>query len=224
MSMFFLVEGKSSEPKLYRRWIARCFPGLEEVSTVDKLAGQTFLIRSGGGYPNLIRTIRDAVRDVIRQEIFLQHFFVCLDAEEETYDSRYREVAEILQAESPAFPFTVIVQDCCLETWLLGNSSLFRPAPKSPDLKRFRSFYDVGVEDPEGLPKMPGFETRAQFHFRYLQRALQQYDLAYSKRNPGQAVLEAPYFEQLVQRHQKFDHLKSLGHLLICWRALGADL
>ena len=224
MNLYFLLEGRRSEPTVYRRWLAHFFPALEEVWHASDMTGNSFRLKSAEGYPNILQVLDDSVREVETSGTKLQHFFACLDAEEETYDDRYAELDTRLQKLSPSFPFTVIVQDCCLETWLLGNRSLFKAQPRTSALSEFIRFYDVSQNDPEQMPKGTGYETRAQFHFDYLRAVHRDRGLSYTKKRGSTATQERQYFEALVERWQTTNHLSSFGHLVRSWRDLGAQI
>lgn len=230
MKLYFLVEGRRSEPQLYRRWLKCALPDLQEVRQASHLADGCYRLRSAGGYPQILDRIRGSVAEVISAGVRLDEFFVCLDAEEESYHDRYAEVATVLQELSPPFPFSVIVQDCCIETWLLGDRSLLRPPPKTPELRDLREFYDVRDKDPERMPKQEGYATRARFHQVYLNTVLRDRNvgrtkgrISYKKEKVGYFG-EPAHFRALIGRRDNTGHLRSFGHLLNAWRRLGAQL
>ncbi len=49
MNLYFLVEGRSTERKVYRAWLKSAFPGLREVQTRDEMDGDTFYLVSTEG-------------------------------------------------------------------------------------------------------------------------------------------------------------------------------
>lgn len=135
MKLYFLVEGRRSEPQIYRRWLKCVLPDLREVRHASELSGDGYRLRSAGGYPGILDRIGGSVEEVRSAGIRLDEFFVCLDSEEQSYDDRLAEVERVLQELSPPFRFTVVVQNCCIETWLLGDRSLLRPPPKTQELR-----------------------------------------------------------------------------------------
>lgn len=226
MNLYFLVEGKRTEPQLYRRWLRVFFPDHREVTHASELDGRSFRIRSAGGYPAILQRLQESCDEVRSSGRSIDRFFLCLDAEDESYQARYQEASQAIQRLSPAFPFVVVIQDCCVETWLLGNRSLTRRPPKTPELQELRADYDVHQRDPELLPQAEGFATRARFHLHYLKAILQNYGdtnfpLNYSKNDVG-------YFgrpealKALIDRHDETGHLRSFGVLLAEMRSLGA--
>jgi hypothetical protein len=231
LRLYFLLEGRQSEPQLYRYWLAHAFPELREVRHASELEAGCYRLKSAGGYPEILKTIRASVSEVESCGVPLDEFFLCLDAEEESYEERYREAADQLHKLSPSFRSTVIVQDCCIETWLLGDRSLLRPPPQTQERRDLQAFYDVRSNDPEGLPRAEGYATRARFHFAYLKAVLRDRNrgrkelFRYSKKKVGSFYFSEPSaFQALVRRHDDFGHLRSFGHLLTSWRGLGAEL
>ncbi len=230
MNLYFLVEGKRTEPQLYRRWLAHALPELHEVRHASEFVGGGFRLRSAGGYPQILDRIRGSVAEVESSGVRLDRFFVCLDAEEESYDERYETVDRCLQELSPPFGFAVIVQNCCIETWLLGDRDLLRPPPRTDELRDLRSYYDVSREDPEDLPMRAGYATRARFHQAYLKAVVRDRNAGRTRERIRFSKSHVGYFGQpshlnaLVERRDETEHLSSFGHLLNVWRELGAEL
>ncbi|MCP4003850.1 MAG: hypothetical protein GY725_06605 [bacterium] len=230
MKLYFLLEGQRTEPRLYRRWLEHALPDLHRVWDASELTDGSFVLESAGGYPGILDRIQDSVEGVISAGVRLDQFFVCLDADEESYHERYARASRFLQAQSPPFPFTVIVQHCCIETWLLGDRSLLRPPPKTEELRALRAHYDVRRDDPEAMPAPEGYATRAQFHYDYLKAVVRDRNVGrtreifrYSKRHVGYFG-QPSHFRALVERRNDTGHLESFGHLLTAWRGLGAAI
>ena len=228
MNLYCLVEGDRTETKLYRRWIGHVLPHLSEVHLVSDLTGDRFYIISGGGYPSYVDRLRDSLLD-LKDHPAVDHFFICIDSEELSYEEKLAEIAqELARAErdtrvrdgSPHFRSHVIVQHCCAETWFLGHRRMMTRNPTSPDLLRFQRFFDVRVADPESMGRLPSYVTRASFHLAYLKAMLIEKNsrLHYTKRQPGE-VLESHYFDALRERCAAGD-LASLRVLLDTWDTL----
>ncbi len=230
MNLYFLLEGKQTEPQLYRQWLAHALPELRKVRYASELTEDGFVLRSAGGCPRILERIRDSVEEVESAGVRLDQFFVCLDAEEETYHERYATVARHLQKLNPSFSFAVIVQNCCIETWLLGNRSLLKPPPKTDELRELRAYYDVSQEDPEKMPTRPDYATRALFHQDYLKSILRDLNTGRARAVIRGTKSRVGYFGQpshlnaLVERRDETKHLASFGHLLNAWRELGAEI
>lgn len=239
MNLYFLVEGDRTETKLYRRWLRHSFPQLREVQLAADLTGDCFFIISGGGYPRYMQRgsarpddvrggIRDSLLD-IRDNPAVDHFFICIDSEDKSYEEKLTEIAaELEKAEretrvrdrNPHFESHIIVQHCCIETWFLGNRVMMTRNPTSADLLRFQRFFDVRTDDPERMGTLDGYATRASFHLAYLKAMLLEKspNLRYSKQNPGE-VLESHYLDALRERCTDGD-LGSLRVLLEKWDRL----
>ena len=230
MNLYFLLEGRRTEPKVYRAWVKVAFPNLREVRNLADMTGDTFLFESAEGYPRIMQLIEQAVGNLADYPS-IDHLFVCLDAEEVDVTTRRREVDECIAAavvdtrlrdSNPGAVLHPIVQDCCIETWLLGHRRMMRAEPQDPELRRCWEKFDVRREDPERLPN-DGALTRAAYHLHYLVAMFRERGLSYGKTSPG-PVLTREYLHELVARVGATKHLQSLRVLLDVWRGLGADL
>ncbi len=222
MNLYFLVEGKRTEKKVYRAWIGHVFPHLSEAHTIEAVMSNHFLLLAGHGYPSYHQRILDALEDIVRHRS-IDHFFICIDAEQDSVETKISQINEQI-SRGPAFPnFHVIVHDCCIETWFLGNRKMLARQPQSEQLRQFRRFYDVNVDDPEEMGYPPGYEFRAHFHLDYLKEMLGERKLSYTKSRPG-AVTERYYFDALVERNTQTGHLRTFGRLINLWRAFGGAI
>jgi hypothetical protein len=66
MNILFVVEGKRTEKKIYKKWIKYVQPGLEFVPTITDLIRNNFTIISGGGYPGYYEVIKNSILDANR--------------------------------------------------------------------------------------------------------------------------------------------------------------
>ena len=101
----------------------------------------------------------------------------------------------------------VIVQNICIETWMLGNSRLIGGSLTGDLIRGYVNFYDVTKEDPEQMPRHPDFSLSAPFHLSYLREAMVEKNLSYSKNRPG-VVLDHAYLLSIVSRAEA-----GVGHL-----------
>jgi hypothetical protein len=53
LNLYFLVEGRQTEKKVYRKLIPYLLPKLTEVKHFDAVKENNFYIFIGGGYPNI---------------------------------------------------------------------------------------------------------------------------------------------------------------------------
>lgn len=224
MILYFLVEGNVTEKEVYKSWLGSSFSQLRQVHTINDLADGTFRIVSGGGYPAIKKMMRATIADLNDRPI--DRLFICLDAEEYSAEQRRREIEDELRLIRPRISCTVIVQNCCMETWFLGNR-VFVPSNPTGRLRDFKAAFDVRRDDPERMQNLglenQVFVTKAQFHKAYFKSAAlesSQSRITYDGSLPT-AVLETGYFSQLVRRTAETDHLQSFRHLVDQWRELG---
>ena len=102
----------------------------------------------------------------------------------------------------------IIIQNRCLETWLLGNRKIFNSKqPLQGLLADYVQHYDVYENDPELMGRF-NCRNHADFHFAYLKSIFKAKGLSYSKKFPGEAQ-EQYYLNQLKKRIDKTEHLKT---------------
>jgi len=65
MNLYFLVEGRRTEKKVYSAWIHHVFPHLRKAATIDEVESNHFFIISGNGYPSYYSRIPTALEDII---------------------------------------------------------------------------------------------------------------------------------------------------------------
>ena len=222
MGVYLVVEGRRSEKQIYGGWLRGLFSSWQQVYRVEDVAPGTFFILSGNGYPRYLKTIEQACADLRYGLGRASHLLVGVDAEDTTYQERFDEIQAHID-----LPDTVqghiIVQDCCIETWLLGNRKIVAPNASDAVLREYMAHYDVREADPERMPAHPRFATRSQFHFAYLKKAFASRGLPYTKHTPGHAAEES-YLRALVQRHAETGHLCSFSRFCASLRSLGATL
>jgi len=183
MNLYFLVEGRRTEKKVYPQWLAVLAPQLIQIKNARDVDSNNFFLFSGEGYPSILNHLRNAVTDVnaIGKYDFL---VVCLDAEETSIKER-KECINLYLSENhinlKKAQLIIIVQNPCFETWFLGNRKIFKRHPESNLLKEYIDFYNIQTEDPELMPSKEDFTTKAQFHHDYLQEIFQERGITYSK-------------------------------------------
>ncbi|MGH9853611.1 MAG: hypothetical protein ACREBD_27545 [Blastocatellia bacterium] len=222
MNLYFFLEGKRTEPKVYRAWLAQVFPHLNEVSVISEVKADSYLLISGFGYPQLLNRIDEVVADIERHG-GIDYLFVCLDSEGDKPEDRIREIENRVGGKLTAAVCHTIIHNCCIETWFLGNKQVMKRNPESEKLRTFKTFYDVSVSCPELMVCPPGYRIRAHFHLDYLKEMLRERGLSYSKEHPRE-VQKKSYLAALVRRHEKTGHLQSFGRLVAVWRALNGNI
>ncbi len=235
MNLYFLLEGRRTEPKVYPEWINHKFPNLTRVYKIEDISSDCFLLFAAKGYPKILQLIEQSLTDIYNHNannrIKVDHFFICLDADDDGYGIRFNTVNEnIKKIEdtnrniSTYLPdLHIIIQNCCIETWFLGNTRMLKRNPQSKRLAEFKRFYDVSDKDPEKMDCYDSnnysFSNKAKFHEAYLKEMFFERNQRYSKLNPGIAVTQG-YLESLYERCFQTNHLKSLKFLLTIWENL----
>ncbi|MBF0462849.1 MAG: hypothetical protein HQL87_15850 [Magnetococcales bacterium] len=227
MNLYFLVEGKRTEPKVYAAWLPLLFAGLTRAVKIEDLQGNHFLILSANGYPFARNLLANVLADV-RSHGQIDLLFVCMDAEEETVAARRQElediIAQSLSANTLPMRYAIIVQNRTIETWFLGNRRIVSRAPQGESLRQCLQHYSVVEQDPERLPVPDGSAANhATYHHHYLKAIFNEHGLTYHKNNPGE-VLQESYLRQLVLRTRDTPHLATLNHFLHVCQDLGGIL
>ena len=201
MNLYFLVEGMQSERKVYPAWLTHLLPELTRVRSYDEVNEKNYYLISGEGYPSLYNFIPPSIEEINLSGKY-NYFVVCLDAEENTVAERHAEIYDFLNQEKLVLKNTelvLIVQNRCLESWLLGNRKIYSRNPQNKPLLDYTKYYDVSVNCPENMGKYQDFNTHAQFHGAYLRALFEAKNITYSKKRPGD-VLKPFYLEQPLAR------------------------
>lgn len=219
MNLYFLVEGRRSESKIYPAWLSFSLPEYTRVIKPEDAVDNNYYLISGEGYPHILHHARQASETISGLEVKYDWLVVVLDSEESSVEQRMTEVNRVLE-KFPLPEFAqhhVIVQHRCIETWLLGNRRVYSRFPQSDILKKYQGFFDVSKSDPEEMKIPPFFSgTTAMFHAAYLKETLRdktKKNSTYTKRNPGQTT-EKAYYDELVRRYEETGHIVSFRSLL----------
>ncbi len=217
MNIYFLVEGKRTEKKVYPAWLSVLIPELEKVKRIENINQNNYFLFSGEGYPALKNQLANCVSD-INQLRNIDYFVVCLDGDDVGIEKRQQEILDyfienkILLNENTKMK--IIVQNVCFETWFLGNEKIFKKNPQDEDLRKWVKFYNVKNNDPELMQKPQNHkETTADFHFNYFSKLLQERNASYNKNNPF-IVIQDSFLQELIKRHQNTEHITSFGNFL----------
>jgi hypothetical protein len=202
MNLYFLVEGKQSERKVYPAWLAHLLPELQRVESCDDVNEKNYYLISGEGYPSLIYNFIPPSIEEINSNGKYSYFVVCLDAEENTVAELKTEIYDFLTQQKLKLKnaeLVLIFQNRCLESWLLGNRKIYSKNPQNQPLLDYTRYYDVSVNCPENMGRYQNFNTHAQFHAAYLRALFEAKNITYSKKRPGD-VLKPFYLQQLLTR------------------------
>ncbi|MCZ4339408.1 hypothetical protein [Shewanella colwelliana] len=217
MKLYFLVEGVSSEMAAYPVWIKTILPMLDRYSSYNdfKATDKGFYIISGRGYPSILNHIENAVENIIDSSD-VNHFFVILDADEDSIQVRETEVNEQISKHNlPAHTQVhVIVQNRCFETILLANRKAIPRQATSVPLVEYKRYYDVVQLDPEIMgPYDTNRFTHSQFHSEYALKALREKRIRYSKSNPA-SISNEDFLKEIIKRTNETNHLDSFKNFV----------
>lgn len=226
MKLYLLVEGKS-ELKIYPGWFSLLLPAFSKLDKFDDKSENGYFIISGLGYPHLLdEVLVNSVKDIKASNDY-DFLVLVLDADECSSEERLKEVSNFIKKnriKMGRVKLVVIIQNRCIETWLLGNTTFVKKLPSTQTMKEYKRFFDVRTQDPEEMGKLPEFNTHSQFHYDYLRETFKERNLSYSKSNPKE-VVKKTYLNQLKSRVAKYPlHLSSFQTFLDFCRDVNSDL
>lgn len=213
MNIYFLVEGRRTEMKVYPKWLSILVPKLKRVRWYHEVNKNNYCIFTGDGFPSLLDNhLKNSVADVNSAGNF-DYLVICLDSDDDTIEERKEQVQEFILKENIKLKhntqLVIIVQNKCFETWFLGNKRIFKHNPSSNFLADCIKHYNVKTDDPELMEKPSDFEaTTAIYHSVYLQELFSERNIQYSKKNP-QEVVEEYFLMELIERSEKTNHINS---------------
>lgn len=214
MNLYFLVEGKRTEKKVYPAWLEHLVPQLRRVDDPSEVDNCAYFIFSGEGYPSLLDVhLANAVKDYQACGKY-DRFVICLDVDDSTPADRTAVVMERVQSLGfPLDQLRVIPQECCIETWFLANRRAVSPVPQLAELTDYLKYYNVRRDDPELMGTHPSFSVRSVFHSRFFHQVAQEKNFRYTKNRP-QHVTEKPFLEELIARREHTNQLSTFGTFL----------
>ncbi len=219
MNFYIVVEGDQTEMSVYPAWLSILAPTYTRIENAWDVDDNNYYIFTGGGIPSIFKHVRNSVLDInsinAKGEKRYDYLLVCLDTEEESRDYILEQIdielkssgVELLDAELVVFEHKV-----CMETWFLGNQSVFKDNPQNAEYLEYIRHFNVGNHNPEEMQNMDEnrFPTTAKFHLRYLKRMLEERNMTYSKNNTI-AVQQQAYLQQLVRRFEETGHIATFG-------------
>ena len=217
MNIYFLVEGNSTEKKIYPKWLEYLIPNLIRVQYHDQVKNNNYYLISGKGYPRILYDGLENAFDKILEIPKYDYLVICVDADEELVEERIQYIYEFIREKKVDLGKTkveIIVQNRCIETWLLGNKRIFDSRqPLGQPLLDYVNYYDVSQNNPEDMGKYE-MKNHADFHYEYLREIFRSRNTTYSKKFPNDAQ-EKFYFEELQKRvRDKPEDLKTFQSFL----------
>ncbi|MGJ1266356.1 hypothetical protein ACR78F_00100 [Sphingobacterium spiritivorum] len=226
MNLYFLVEGKRTESKVYPGWLRLLLPDLVKVNHVEDLNEFNYYLFNGGGYPSLIRTHLGRCIDEINEIGNVDYFVVALDVDETTCEFRVNEILSYIDEQNLELnraKLIIIPQNRCIETWFLGNKKIYKNNPQNETLVSFCNFYNVRNSDPEDMPAFDDNWLLAQFHLEYLQLMFKERNMSYTKLKPYE-VMKEHYLQELIDRAEQTDSLQSFKRFIDFVRELEKEI
>lgn len=216
MNIYVIVEGEKATKKIYQNWISYTNSQLTSIDNLHDFKANNYFIFAGHGQSEFPDKVKKAIEDV-NNISSINRLVVGIDSEDKEYDEKLSEVKKWVEEETCSVEVKYIIQHFCLETWFLGNKTLFRKKPQDSELISYFNIFDVRSDDPEYLPahNQEGF-NRAKFSYRYLRAGIRDIHgtrKCYSKSNPG-IVLENGFYSQVKERCIKVNHIKSFNSFL----------
>lgn len=214
MNLYFLLEGKRTEAKIYPKWFELLLPSHKRIIDPYSIDSNQYYLISGMGFPallhNHLRNSIEEVNDIGKYD----YLIIILDSEEESIEFRLNEVNLFIKENNLNLccNLKIIVQHRCIETWLLGNKRVFSRQPSNKELVSFIRHYNVYYNDPEYCQKLEPFSTTAEFHLKYLKLMLKERNVSYTKKYPKDTA-EIFYLKQLLVRINE-GHIKSFKDMV----------
>jgi len=214
MNIYFLVEGRRTEKKVYPKWMSHLIPELSEIKDPSLANGNNYYLFSGNGFPSILDNhLRNSVMEVNEINKF-NYLVMCIDADELNVSERRNEVLKFIEKNeiklNKEVEFVLIIQNRCIETWCLANRKIFKRHPNGETLITYVDFYNVHSDDPEQMGKIEPDETYAQFYASYLIEMLAERNIRYTKNFP-RGVVEENYISELLKRISKSNHIQTFS-------------
>ncbi|NBA87707.1 hypothetical protein GVN16_18200 [Emticicia sp. CRIBPO] len=228
MNVYFLVEGRRTEVKVYPKWLSILVPELKKVQWHHQVSANNYCIFTGEGFPCLLNNhLKNSIQDVNESGNF-DYLIICLDSDDYTVEEKKNQVLDFIDNENIILnsktKLEIIVQNKCFETWFLGNTKVFKQNPKSTFLAKCVRHFNVRNEDPELMDKPASFAgSTAVFHSKYLQEIFEERKMNYTKRNP-QVVAEEYFLNELIKRNKKTNHIQTFKYFIDFCRTISQGL
>jgi hypothetical protein len=205
MNLYFIVEGKT-ERQVYPSWLSYLLPELQQVKNPSQAQTNNYYLISGGGYPSLYQEVEAAVENINISRKY-NYLIICTDADENSVEDMQQEIHGFFidkQLDLRNTQLKLIIQNRCIETWFLGNSTIYIPEPISQPLLDYTYYYNVSTNCPELMGKYE-HNFHSQFHkdyFKKLMAANKDNNKQCAEKTPRDPKKEA-YLSELQNRSQR---------------------
>ena len=219
MNAYIIVEGKCTETLVLPEWLKIFAPNMIRINDPWNANQNNYYLFDGGGIPQIYKHIVNAVRDVNAiNTTGVTHYdciMVLMDVEEETKGiiaQRIQEELDNAQISLVNAELVLFEQKICIESWFLGNRTIYKDNPQDEVLRSYINYYNVKVDNPElmGNISIDKFATKAQFHHSYLSHIFKERHIKYRKNNPD-TVCKQTYLEKLIERYSETGHISTFG-------------
>lgn len=211
MNLYFLLEGRRTEKKVYPKLLERWLPKLQRVQFHIDAKEDNYYLISYEGFPNIFRKgLPNAIKEIEENDNF-DYLILVVDTDNNSEVFEYIEKAK-KETQLKNCQFHIVTQTVCIESWFLGNRAIYPNIEKiEGDFLTHHQFYDVSQKDPELMLKPDNYAgiTVANYHEIHLKKILSFHGLSYSKNHPGR-VTATEYIAELESRINETPHLSSL--------------
>ena len=96
MNLYFIVEGRRTEKKVYPAWIKHLIPELKRVNWAYEATKNNFYLFNGNGFPALLHNhLKNSIEEVNELGIF-NYLVLILDVDESSIRGRIKEVSNFI--------------------------------------------------------------------------------------------------------------------------------
>src|SRR5687767_8744018 len=96
MNLYFLVEGRRTEMRVYPEWLSYLLPHYTRVFAPDAVVNNSYFLVSGEGYTRLLDvTLQNSINDINASGRYT-YFIICVDADDMAVGDRHLEVERSL--------------------------------------------------------------------------------------------------------------------------------
>ena len=98
MNLYFLVEGRSTEKKVYPKFINHFIGSdLKRVNQFDEVEKNNYFLISGNGYPRILSDVlKNSIQDINSVGTY-NYLIICIDTDDNDFEERQQEVNKYLE-------------------------------------------------------------------------------------------------------------------------------
>lgn len=219
MNFYMLVEGNKSEKIFYPALFQYYKPGYSEVKELKNICKNNFYIFPGGGMPDIKNKIQPSLSDIKdfneKNEEHIDCFVIVIDGDRFSdlngANQCINDVLKKNESLTKGIKIIQVIQNKCLESWLLANTNLF-PTKFDNNFAKLVDIYDIRESDPENLPKIEGksYGNSAKY---YLREMLKQSGKYYSE-SCLDDVLQDGCIPTIERRYKEQNHIQSFQSIM----------